>query len=466
MRYYQYTPTIEEFATVTAAAILFGWWLMRKLFPSLLRDLPDWVASGMIISISGVMSLPYRPTIHRIAKSFGIKSHDTLERCVMHTSWNVAIIMAGILNFLLTSVCGSPSMGYLILDDVLCDRRGGKKLPYVYKDYDYVNDRYTLAMRIVFLVWSNGLIKIPVGFALWHKSTSRYLREHNLPYKSKNQLARELIEEAIKGGIPFDYIAFDSWYSSKENLRFLLERGIKFVTSLRSNRKIRFVISPQPRGKRGRPKRYDTLSCKDLAERFPVRVFHKYGTLGGLRARGFDVNLKGVGDLRLVMVRNYSNSHLEMRSCGARKKRRDPHKYILTNMKGLTVAEVVRRYQSRWQIEVFFRDLKQHFALGRCMGRKVESANRHIALICLGYVGVEIFKSRYLDASYSIGEAKLELAKQTFLIKQEGDEIEILPSHRMDKKVWNSLFESSPNGERDNLEKVESLMDQAFSKAA
>lgn len=135
MRYYQYTPTIEEFATVTAAAILFGWWLMRKLFPSLLRDLPDWVASGMIISISGVMSLPYRPTIHRIAKSFGIKSHDTLERCVMHTSWNVAIIMAGILNFLLTSVCGSPSMGYLILDDVLCDRRGGKKLPYVYKLY-------------------------------------------------------------------------------------------------------------------------------------------------------------------------------------------------------------------------------------------------------------------------------------------------------------------------------------------
>ena len=60
----------------------------------------------------------------------------------------------------------------------------------------------------------------------------------------------------------------------------------------------------------------------------------------------------------------------------------------------------------------------------------------------------------------------MELAKQTFLIKQKGDEIEMLPSHRMDKKVWNSLFESSPNGERDNLEKVESLMDQAFSKAA
>lgn len=431
----KYTPTVEEFANVSAAAILFGGFLIKTTFSSLLVLVPKTVSHGLFLVFAGLMSVPQHPTIHRIAKTLGIKSHDTLERCVMHKSWTVGCIMTGLINYLVTMLSGIPSFGYLILDDVLCAKPHAKKFPYVYKDYDYVNGKYTLAMRVVFLLWSNGCIKIPVGFALWHKAGSAYLKENNLPYKTKNQLARELIQRAIESKIPFDYITFDSWYASKENFRFLISLQVKFVTSLKSNSKIRFrfAIRPQPqptgKGKPGHPKLYDTLTCKELARRFPTNSCHKYPRLFGLRARRFVINLKGIsGSLTLVMVRNYMGSHLDLRTSVAKKQRRHPHKYILTNLMNLTTVEVVQHYQSRWDIEVFFRDLKQHLALGRCMGRTVEHAQRHLALICLAYTGIEIFRTHSLKekeqltlTTLTIGEAKLALGTQLFQVKQNGE---------------------------------------------
>ncbi len=223
---YQYTPTVEEFANVSAAAILFSCFLIKTAFSSLLNAVPKTIASGLILVLAGLMSVPQHPTIHRVAKTFGIKSHDTLEQCVMHKSFQVGCIMSSLVNYLVTMLSGAPCFGYLILDDVLCAKPHAKKLPYVYKDYDYVNGKYTLAQRMVFLIWSNGFIKIPVGFALWHKASSAYLKEKNLPYKSKNQLARELIKKAVESKIPFDYISFDCWYASKENIRFILSHKV------------------------------------------------------------------------------------------------------------------------------------------------------------------------------------------------------------------------------------------------
>jgi len=463
---YQYMPTVDEFAQVSAAAILFACFLTKTAFFSLFHSIPKTVASGLVIVLAGLMSVPKHPTMHRIAKTFGIKSHDTLEQCVMHKSLRVSCIMSSIINYLLTMLSGAPSFGYVILDDVLCARPHAKKLPYVYRDYDYVSRKHTMAMRIVFLIWSNGFIKIPIGFALWHKASSRYLFENNLPYKTKNQLARELIAKAIEAKIPFSYITFDCWYAGKENLRFLLSKRVKFVTSLKSNAKIRFVITPQPTGKRGRPKRYDTLTCKELPKRFPTRSCHKYPRLYSLRARRFSINLKSVSDsLVVVMVRKYTQSRLDMRTSEAKKQQRHPHRYILTNMADLTTVEVVFNYQSRWNIEVFFRDLKQNFALGRCMGRTVEHAVRHIALIIMAYTGVEIHRTYLLSGeldSLSIGESKLALFSQLFSFKQEGQRLMISPIRRLHSKQLEILTEATCTGESDNPCWSEKPMKQAF----
>lgn len=142
----KYTPTVEEFARVSAMAILFGGFLIKTTFSSLLVLVPKTVAYGLLLALAGLMSVPQHPTVHRIAKTLGIKSHDTLERCVMHKSWTVGCIMTALMNYLVAMLSGIPSFGYLILDDVLCAKPQAKKFPYVYKDYDYVNNKYTLAI--------------------------------------------------------------------------------------------------------------------------------------------------------------------------------------------------------------------------------------------------------------------------------------------------------------------------------
>ena len=73
----QYTPTVEGFATVTAAAVMFGSLLIKQTFSSLVDGVPKHVASGLILVVVGLMSVAQQPTIHRIAHCLGIKSHDT-----------------------------------------------------------------------------------------------------------------------------------------------------------------------------------------------------------------------------------------------------------------------------------------------------------------------------------------------------------------------------------------------------
>ncbi len=145
MRSYPLSPSPEEFSQVGAAAILLTYRLIFSVFPELVARMPDRVATGFIFVIAGMMFIPKNQTIHRIAKQLGLASHDTLERVVMEKSWTAANIMAALITYTLTCslTCntGTPSMGYLILDDVIIPKRYAKKLTYAYWDYDYVNKK-------------------------------------------------------------------------------------------------------------------------------------------------------------------------------------------------------------------------------------------------------------------------------------------------------------------------------------
>jgi hypothetical protein len=54
-------------------------------------------------------------------------------------------------------------------------------------------------------------------------------------FKSKIELAQECIEEAMKF-FDIDYVVFDSWYTTKDFIRFIEDRGLKWVGQLKSNR--------------------------------------------------------------------------------------------------------------------------------------------------------------------------------------------------------------------------------------
>jgi len=64
--------------------------------------------------------------------------------------------------------------------------------------------------------------------------------KNDLDFKSKLELTKELICDAIEKKIPFRYCLFDSWYSASDVLRFIHEKNLHFITEVKSDRRMLF----------------------------------------------------------------------------------------------------------------------------------------------------------------------------------------------------------------------------------
>jgi len=66
--------------------------------------------------------------------------------------------------------------------------------------------------------------------------------ENKVEYKSKIELGKELIDEALNYakqlGIKITHILFDAWYASRGLLSYIYTIGKKFICEIRKNRKV------------------------------------------------------------------------------------------------------------------------------------------------------------------------------------------------------------------------------------
>ena len=69
-----------------------------------------------------------------------------------------------------------------------------------------------------------------------------------MAFRTKPQLAREMLERAVEAGVPFRWVAGDEVYGSDRNLRLWLEeRGISHVLAIKSNEKLWVLTDKGPR---------------------------------------------------------------------------------------------------------------------------------------------------------------------------------------------------------------------------
>ena len=428
---YQRPLTIEEHAAIYVGGVFIVLQLLGTHFDALRVQMGAQTHLGFALLITGLMSVTRHPTLHGIAQVLGVRSHDTLRNAFLSSTWKASIVMAAVLQWALQAAMGLPGTGgMLILDDVIIPKRYARQLPYVHWDYDYVTDRPVRCIRVVLLLWTNGLIKVPVGFRIWHKEGSAYLQDHQLPYQTKHDLARQLLIAARQARIPFDYLTFDSWYASKESMRWLCEQRIQFVTVLPCNCKVRLGETP-PAAPLQQSPAHPWYRCDHLETVYPPhQTSHRYPELQA-RARKMSVHYGPAPDeLALVAVWHFRQEPelLEQAQQEAQKprKKRHPHLYIVTNMTSLPVAEIVRRYRRRWAVEVLFRDLKQHLGLDAVAVRHPEAGEKHLALCLLSYVGLELLRLECQQvtgqelATITIGQVKADLARVMVQVTPQG----------------------------------------------
>jgi hypothetical protein len=146
-----------------------------------------------------------------------------------------------------------PADGILIVDDTVLDKPYAHKMGLVAPFWSGKHQRVLRGINLVTVAWTDGDAVYPTDYRLVDKSAD--------PDRNKNDLFREMLAVAKARGFTPAYVCFDSWYSSKENLKAVRACGWHFLTQVRSNRRVDPDRQPvdlrlcHRRDRHGRPRR-------------------------------------------------------------------------------------------------------------------------------------------------------------------------------------------------------------------
>jgi SRSO17 transposase len=247
--------------------------------------------------------------------------------------------------------------GWLALDDTLTHKTG-KKIEGVGVFWDHSEKKYVLGHNIVTVEFVGPKGKShPLDFRLYLKKGQ--CREKAIEFKTKIELAQELIEYALELGLEVQGVLFDSWFASKEFIRFLHDHGLHWVTRLKSDRNVKIKGRYMPIG--------------EFALTLPEESFRKI-QIGARVYQVFSkaVDLKGVGQVRILI--SYDNEEFSGSPA-----------FFATDQIRWEGTRIIKTYSKRWNIETFFKDSKQNLGLEDYQLRDLWGIKRHWYLIFLAY---------------------------------------------------------------------------------
>ncbi len=213
-------------------------------------------------------------------------------------------------------------------------------------------------------------------------------------FKTKIDLAREMIHHQIKQNIRFDYVIFDSLYGSNHKLTQEIEEfGVSFIGDIRSNQRLYLekpsLIVKDKTSKKGKhPKKLvpdkQSITVKELLCTLRKKDFRK-NTLrntakGKLKVRSYS---------KKVWIYDQTNNRFLERTLVIRenlnKNRSSKYNYFLTNIKVnlSNIKEVLKQHTQRYFIEHNLKEVKSVLGLHQTQTRLWLAWNHQIALILI-----------------------------------------------------------------------------------
>jgi len=184
--------------------------------------------------------------------------------------------------------------------------------------------------------------------------------------KTKNDHFRAMLKTAFETrDIQAQYILFDSWYASKENLKFIHQYKRMFITPLKVNRLV--SLSPETG--------YVHLDTIDWT---PERL-----------RRGVRIKLKEVPFYVQLFKVVATNGDID---------------WMITNELTDTLTLDVIRGQNdvRWDIECFHRELKQLTGIEKCQAQRAWSQRNHIACCYHAWIALKVHAAQLKQSLYRV----------------------------------------------------------------
>lgn len=289
----------------------------------------------------------------------------------------------------------SKRHGTLIIDDILSEKTG-KHIALCGKHYDHTEKQFKWGHSYVssVLCHRDGITPVDLKIYVKEKDCSRYAWD----FKTKNQILRETIDEACKSQLPFDCVAFDAWYSSRENIENIDEKGLACVFQIKTNRKIKWNGKKIPIDKW-----YDEYG-KDLPHKtIEIKPFHD-------ARKRYHVMVKNVYvcclKRKIKLIVSHSGESISA----------EP-KFIGTNRCSWNAGFILTRFSYRWTIETMHRDFKQHLGLEECEMRSKEAVLHHSVAVLMSATILDEMVRESGMMHWAIGRKSTGIGKkQRFLL--------------------------------------------------
>jgi len=295
----------------------------------------------------------------------------------------------------------------LVIDDTLLAKKG-KVIEGVGRLWDHVSNQSVLGLRLLVLGYFDGKSFLPVNFTFHREKGKNF---HNKPFgltktdyknqfkrirapkspqsKNKNRLNQDkmtstvrMIKAALKH-LEVDYLLMDSWFTSKQFIDLAHQHKVNLIGMVKMG-KMNYSFEGEQmnasallnRFKR-KPKRCKKLSShyieiKAELDSKPIKLFF---------------SRFGKGKWHLLLCTDMSLSYLQM----------------------------MKLYQIRWGIEVFFKEAKQYLNLGKSQSTDFSAQVADTAITMIQYVLLTLKKrfSEYETKGGVFRAAKTEVISLT-----------------------------------------------------
>jgi hypothetical protein len=283
-------------------------------------------------------------------------AHDAFNRLLYRqpsdTSavWNEAKTLVG------------SKRGILVLDDSTLDKPYAQDTELVVYHWSGKHHRAVRGINLLTLLWTDGEALVPCDFRLYDKPIGG---------QTKNESFRLMLSAAKARGMQPTLTAFDTWYASLENLKFLRD-SVKWpwFTRLAANRMV------------------------GIAHHGNVPISRIEIVPGGRI-----VHLRGYGFIRVFRTEDADGEA----------------QYWATSERDMTEAERATYAQQGWGIEVYHRGLKQCCNVERCQARTTQAQWGHIQLSLRAFLRLEDHRLRTGKSWYAAKLAVIREAVREFI---------------------------------------------------
>jgi len=299
----------------------------------------------------------------------------------------------------------------LVIDDTLCEHVGGL-FGHIARHYNHSDDTYPLAHNPVTSHYVSGPVRFPMDLrsyrryeevTRWEEFVHEHFPEREIPtrkkernrlhkevdpilssdpefqalheqFRTKIELAVELIESAIRHRLPFSVLLFDSWYLCEELVETARRRRKDWISILKKNRNLEthsFVLKDAD-GK-AIPLSGPHIAVQDLVPLIP-RTAYRAVTVDDQTYWTFTlkVRIPGLGKVRLVI--SFQDSELT-----------GNYAVLVSNRVDWSAQRIIATYLLRWPIETFYQDGKELLGLGEYLMRNAEAIGKHWCLVFVAY---------------------------------------------------------------------------------